>query len=51
VIKELFPKENTNPYQRFDQLDIEIFLGMYDLGDLDNQTVSYICSLLCDLTE
>lgn len=39
VLKELHPKDNTAPYQRFDQLDIEVILGMQDLGDLESQSV------------
>ena len=42
----MFPSENTSPYYRFDALDVELKLSLYDVGGPD-QVRS--CSLnICD---
>eukprot|EP00981_Chlorochromonas_danica_P009830 scaffold2831_cov249-Ochromonas_danica.AAC.31 len=35
LIKEMYPSDNTSPYYRYEQLEIEMKLSVYDLGGPD----------------
>lgn len=45
----MFPSDNTSPYYRFDLLDIELKLSLYDVGGPDQVWYMVVVSWFCFL--